>query len=121
MSVKVARVTSATAAAREFRRVTALQDGRIAGLQKGKFKKDFRPSPPAILQSCNSAISPLLQVEAAERRDGEAQRLIEAVGGNRFGGHASEVADVAAAVHRGVAVQQLLVHAALGHTDAVVR
>src|SRR3954469_25721633 len=54
-----------------------------------------------------------------ERRDGETQRVSEAMVGDIFGHHAATIPHVAAAVHLTVAVQQLAVPAALGNTDPV--
>src|SRR5258706_8230591 len=90
MSVKVAKVTRATIAAREFR-------SDMAGL-----------------------VLPLFQQQASKRWNREAQRLIESVRGNRLRVDAAAVADVTAAVGRSVAVQKLHVEARIGHADAVL-
>src|SRR5258705_6296693 len=90
MSVKVAKVTSATMTAREFR-------SDMAGVAL-----------------------PLFQQQASKRWNREAQRLIESVRGDRLRVDAAAVADVTAAVGRSIAVQELHIEARMGHADAVL-
>src|SRR5690348_9487493 len=97
MSTNVAAVTSATAAEREERRESATTARRV--------------------ERCYSA---LLEVQTPERRERQSDRLIESVRGRGFRVDAAVVADVAAAVNRGVAVQELGVVTLLRHADAVL-
>src|SRR5258705_7200861 len=90
MSVKVAKVTSATMTAREFR-------SDMAGVAL-----------------------PLFQQQASKRWNREAQRLIESVRRDRLRVDAAAVADVTAAVGRSIAVQELYIEARIGHADAVL-
>src|SRR5580765_5687093 len=121
MSVKVARVTRTRATEREP--INKLQNCRMAGLQKGKVRRTLSLLLllSATLQFCHPAMSLFLQVEAAEWRHHEPNRLLKAVRGDRFGLDAAAVADVTSAVDRGIAVEQLDVVAGLGHSDAVPR
>src|SRR6185295_4153889 len=61
-----------------------------------------------------------LQEQTPERRDDEAQRLIEAVGDDRFGGGPAAVDEIAAAVEFGIAVQPFRVPPGFRDADAIV-
>src|SRR5437016_5833565 len=102
MSVKVASVTSATAAPRELRKAMATKTRK----HEDETLVLFRVSVPSWLH-----LDPFFQEQASERRDDQAQRVIEAVRGDRLGVGAAAVADVAAAVRGGVAVQELRIEA----------
>ena len=110
MSVKVAKVTSATASERELRRDICL----------GHVYHEARARAGLVGPASNAVPYFFLRIKHAERRDREAQRLVEAMRRNRLGRGAAGVADVAAAVQRRVAVQQLGVPPGFGHADAVV-
>src|SRR6266508_6015472 len=115
MSVKVARVTSATAAARELRKDMVLFRAFVPSWLHLKARADTRVRPPT------SCVRSFLEEEATERRDREAQRLIEAVRGDGLGVHATAVPHIAASIHGGVAVEQLRVVSRLRYADAVLR
>src|ERR1700681_1691805 len=89
MSVNVANVTSATAAAREVR-------------------------------SGMNGQSALFQKQARERRERQADGVVEAVRGDWLARHAATVADVGASEQGAVAVEQLGVEAGLWHADAIL-
>src|SRR5262245_31664362 len=119
MSVKHAKVTSATANARDRWsdiRAFPTKARRLEGTRSHHHVRRRR-----IFFFCRGRRLSALEQQAAERRDDEAQRLVEAVRGDRFGRHAAAVADVAAAVDCGVAVQQLGIPAGLGYADTVLR
>src|ERR1700674_772889 len=101
MSAKVASVTSATAAVRELRKDIAT-----------KTRKHEE-------ETLAFGLLALFEVEATERWDHQSQRLIEAVRGDGLGPDAAAVADVGAAVERGIAVQHFGIEAGLGHADPV--
>src|SRR5712692_5041951 len=111
MSVKVAKVTRAAAIALEWERIMRLQNGRMA---------EWQNSNPAIQQSYDFAVSLFLQEKAAERRDHQPQRLIEAVCRDRLAGHAAGVAGIAAAVDRRITVEELGVPALVRDADPVL-
>src|SRR5437773_1821812 len=128
MSVKVAKVTSATATPRELRSGAINHEG-------SKSTKDARRRLRRVFQqqnrrtaSCSSLCvfvffvpswSMPFQQQAPERRDGEPHRLVESVRRDRLRCDAALIADVAAAVGRRVAVQQLGVEAGAGDADPI--
>src|SRR5581483_6735805 len=95
MSVNVAKATKATATPRE--RLRDMPD------------------------KTRTELAALLQVEAPERWDGQPDRLLEAVGGDRFAGGAAAVADIASAVQTGVAVEDFGVPAGLRDADSILQ
>src|SRR5260221_5161277 len=109
MSVKVAKVTSATAMARAF-----LND--IAT----KARRHETHTVQRTLRAFVLSWLTFLQQQAPERRDDEAHRLVEAVRGDRLGVDAAAVADVAAAVERRVAVEQLGVPPRFRHANPIL-
>src|SRR2546428_11522748 len=135
MSVKVAKVTRATAIARELRNdmfVNGTSRGHESTKHENTKKKTFVQRIfrdfscfRVFLLSCVrerpscELVGSLLQHQTSERWGHQSHRLIEAVRGDRLRLDAAAVADVAAAVDRGVAVEQFPAEPGLGHAHSV--
>src|SRR4029078_13456890 len=115
MSVKVAKVTSATVNPRERRNEPPRSH---EGTKTTKVHEEILCTKN--LRVFVTSWLTFLEQQAAERRHDEPQRLIEAVRRDWLRRGAPAVADVAAAEDVGVAVQQLRVPARLWHADAVL-
>src|SRR5439155_19480141 len=125
MSVKVASITSATAKARDARKDIAawMDDEGLCGACGPRRHESTKKKPLIVFRVFVFSwlhSSSLLQEQTAERRDHQADRLVEAVRGNRLAAHANAVADLAPAVDRGVPVDELSVPPRVGHPAAVI-
>src|SRR5574342_1402129 len=112
MSVKHARATRATAKERELREGMATKARKqnctavVARSFRAAFNAGLKPCATYYTE-IDTALIPLFQEQTAKRRRGQSQRLLESVRGDRFGLDAAAVADVAAPVEAGIAVQEL--------------
>src|SRR3954471_4503012 len=122
MSVKVAKVTSATVTPRERRRLVISHETHERTSARKNTKKIVQVFFVYFVGFVVSRVSWLrrsFQQQTAERWNGEAQRVLEAVRRGRLRFDAPLIADVAAAIHRRVAVHLLGVVSRHRHPDAV--
>src|SRR5204862_6584087 len=83
----------------------------------GVFVAAFSPVPDSMVPGGPSRTP--LQVQTAERRHGQSQRVFEPVGGNGLAPDTAAVPDTGPAVDGAVAVEDFRVPARLGHANPV--